>query len=140
MPDTLHIPSTENCQHRQLENGIHELTLMTPSRQTVDDWMRALYTIFEQTPPAIPIFTLVDVTSGMQPLAYVSFQMQLFVKRYRNDERAQGKMALIYKDNFLTRLVDAAIVQTAGRDRGRVRLFSYDQRSAAEAWLLSKDL
>lgn len=128
------------CIHHQLDNGIQEFIFTESSRAAVDEWIRHLERIYQESlnlPADSPGRTLIDVRqSGAMPLSYFFQRSRQFTSTHPSPAGSVARVAGLHDANGVIVSLVQSFANLGSRDM-TVAFFKGDQRDQAIAWLLN---
>jgi len=125
--------TTALCIYTLHENGIHEYSLVTPTREGYDELLTHLDRVFRDSPADEHLRSLIDFSSGFPPLQYAFQRTQVLLKKYPN--RTKGsKVAYLYTSSTLISMV-RSFISLFRLNNSDNRFFNVAEREKAMAWL-----
>lgn len=131
--------SLTHCQHRHLENGIHEFVFLNNTRLAVDDY----FAILEASPmaqgekTAEVLCALIELREpGMPPVGYMLQRYREFIKGRKNRLPPTIRTVFLYRTGFILSTVRSFLRLVPTPKQANRRFFPVSERAAAEAWLL----
>ena len=123
---------------RLLDEGIHEFTWISPSREAVDVWMEycdGLYGI-SSTDSTIYYLHIVQ-TANFPPLSYVVRKARELQQRY--PEQPKTRSAILFQSRFFGGMINTLTKMLNQEGLDVTRFFGMDERDKAIEWLLSDE-
>jgi hypothetical protein len=133
-PSAQPTPTLTQCfSYSLLEGNIHCLTVHLPNAESVEDFMRMQYFIYDNLEsPTNTMRQLLDVTNGLPPIARVMDHFRAYIKTH--PRRPPSRTAILLADSALIKSIDA-FVRLMLNSKEKVRIFNKDGREAALQWL-----
>ena len=122
------------CKYQQLDNGIHELTIIEPSRDAVDEMVNHIDDIMgnSQRGDHGERYLIDNSLSDAPPLSYTTTQIKGINAR-RPADLPPGCIAILY-DGMLVTLANSMLRLAM---KNQLCFFQSSQRKQAISWLLA---
>ena len=123
---------------RLLDNGIHEFTWVSPSREAVDVWMEYCDGLYEISPPGSILYYLhIAQSANFPPLSYVVRKARELQLKYPNQPKTRS--AILFQSRFFGGMINTLTRMLNKEGVDTTRFFSTDERERAIEWLLSDE-
>lgn len=126
--------STTNCTYKLINNLIHQITLNTSTRQTVEDLFAMIGQILEEISyqQQYNIYLLDASSCGDLPYRYLAQRAQQWYKAY--PDAPPSRTAILYPMGMLASMFNILLQQLS--NKAETKLFTPDKRNEAIEWLL----
>lgn len=131
----------EHCKYIEHDNGIHEIILLTATREAVDCWVSIVGPLFLNKPEEETLRYILNGTQcpDLPPIRY-------FIQQSNDYERQHpgigpGRLVVLYPRNGFWTVVSSVVNMLNLLYQGRLvmRMFEEGQREQAIEWLLGDD-
>jgi hypothetical protein len=130
----------EHCRHIAHEIGIHELILLTGTKEAVDCYTQKIGALFLSTPQDETLRYILNGTEAPLP------PIQYFVNesnRFENEHKftCKGRLAILYRRDPFWTVASRIVTMLNMFYRGRLLIMLFDGNDRQEAinWLLRND-
>jgi hypothetical protein len=130
----------EHCRLISHANGIHELILLSGTKEGVDCYMAKIGTLFHATPIEQTLRYILNGTEApLPPIQYFVNESNRFERENRHI--AGGRLAILYRKDFFWSVASRIVTMLNVFYRGRLKLMLFEgkDRDSAIAWLLRDD-
>ena len=130
----------EHCRYIEHENGIHEIILLTASKEAVDCYISIVGPLFLKNPDETLRYILnANEYDNLPPLHYFIQQSNAYKKQHWYIRR--GRLAVFFTRNALWLMVASVVsmLNTLYRSDLVIRVFEATERKDAIEWLLCDD-
>lgn len=122
------------CEYEHTPDGVHRVVLLTTTRAGIDALFDQLTSITNGLLPTAPLMRfLIELPVGIGSFRYGLSKGQAINDAFRNHPPI--RTAILLKDQSVAALLDS-LVRLLRLENNAVRLFSFEQRNQAAAWLL----
>lgn len=127
----------DHIRYKKLDNGIHYIIFMQPTRQAIDEWTRQTWRFFDTLrDDETPVPILIDFTQlpdgRVPPLQYGAQQGKL-IEAHPN-YRAMRTILIFNKQSMMQAMIEGLI--RVFERRNPIRFFTVAELEAGMAWLL----
>jgi hypothetical protein len=130
----------EHCRHIAHENGVHELILLTGTKDAVDCYMAKIGKLFLSTPKDQTLRYILNGTEApLPPIQYFVNESNRFERENKNIPI--GRLAILYRRDPFWTVASRIVTMLNMFYRGRllIMLFEGTDRKEAINWLLRND-
>jgi hypothetical protein len=130
----------EHCRLISHSNGIHELILLSGTKEGVDCYMAKIGALFHAMPTDQTLrYMLNGLESPLPPIQYFVNESNRFERE--NKYIGSGRLAILYRRDFFWTVASRIVTMLNVFYRGRLKLMLFEgaDRDTAIAWLLRDD-
>lgn len=121
---------------RFLENGIHEFTWVSSSRETVDVWMEYNDSLYNTCTPEDTLYFLhIIKTANLPSLTYVVRKARDLQEKH--PEQPKTRSAILFQSRFFGGFINMLSMMLNKEGIDITKVFAMDEREQAIEWLLS---
>lgn len=121
-----------DCLHITRKDDLHIFTFRQPTRRAIDEWVRYLDVIHDQTPPTATGRYLLDYRlNGLPPIAYAAQTARNWMLAHPGTNFSY--VAFLHQSIVMMTMVDNVVRLLPGKERIGLRFFT-DEAEALD-WL-----